>query len=243
MIEGTRRAYDEWHAANAGSGMAALSSWHENALQLAPEIADAALLEAGCGDGVFSIELAKRGGRVTAFDFSQTAVDAARRRAETEGVAASIQFSVADLHRIPFPAAAFDLVFCCECLEHVGRPGVVLAELRRVLKPGGRLVLTTENYTNAMLVYWLMAWVRGKPFNSGVHPQPVEHFFVYPMILRMLRGAGLRPGRMAGSHHVFLAVPGMHPQRFVIERFHTKIAARFFRPLARHMAYEAFKTA
>jgi SAM-dependent methyltransferase len=55
--------------------------------------------------------------------------------------------SVADVysmaHALPFASAVFDIVLCTEMLEHVPDPAAVLSEIRRILKPGGRLIMTT----------------------------------------------------------------------------------------------------
>lgn len=239
--EPMREAYDKWHAASLDGGAAGLSDWHINALSLAPRLEGLRVLEAGCGTGAFSVELARRGAEVSAFDFSPVAVEAARALVAERLPGREIPVRVADIHDPPYEPCSFDLIFCCETLEHLADPNRALRGLADLLRPGGRLILTTENYSNAMIIYWLLAWMRRKPFNSGVHPQPVEHFFVYPMVRGMLRRAGLVPRRMAGSHHVFFAVPGLHPHTFVVERFRNRLAARLLRPFARHMAFEALK--
>lgn len=51
---------------------------------------------------------------------------------------------VADAHHLPFKDAEFDMVLCTEVLEHVHEPQTVIGEIRRVLKPGGKVVLTTR---------------------------------------------------------------------------------------------------
>jgi len=63
---------------------------------------------------------------------------------------------VADLHDLPLADASFDVVVCTEVLEHVAEPAVVLAELRRVLRPGGRLLVTV-------------------PFVIELHEEPHDH--------------------------------------------------------------------
>jgi SAM-dependent methyltransferase len=60
-------------------------------------------------------------------------------------------------HALPFDDAVFDIVLCTEMLEHVPDPGAVLSEIRRVLKPGGRLVMTT-------------------PFLVPLHEEPYDFF-------------------------------------------------------------------
>ncbi len=236
-----REIYDQWHEVALKERTESLSEWHLNALSLSPQLDGLFVLEAGCGSGLFSVELAQRGAKVSAFDFSPVAVAAAKALLQEKAPDKFVNLCVADIHAPPFDAQSFDLVFCCECLEHLERPQAALNRLSELLKPGGRLILTTENYSNAMVIYWLLAWIRRRPFNSGVYPQPIEHFFLYPFVRRMLRRAGLLPQRMVGSHHVFFAVPGLHPHMFVVERFKNPAIARLARPFARHMAFEALK--
>ncbi len=240
-LDNSQRDYEEWHRLSLGEDSGnELSSWHINALSLCADLEGLNVLEAGCGTGAFCLELARRRAKLSAFDFSETGVTYARDLLDRHGFG-GVDLRVGDLHQPPFEQGVFDLVFCCECLEHVARPGEVLRRLLLLLRPGGRLILTTENYTNGMLVYWLMAVIQGKPFNSGVHPQPIEHFFVFPHVRRMLSRAGFRQGRMVGSHHVFFVVPGLHPHRFVVERFKNPFLKKLCFPFARHVAFEAMR--
>jgi SAM-dependent methyltransferase len=81
---------------------------------------------------------------------------------------------VADLHELPLDDATFDFVLCTEVLEHVNDPRRVLRELGRILRPGGRLLLTT-------------------PFVIELHEEPYDFFRYTPHALRSLvEGAGLR---------------------------------------------------
>ena len=174
-----------------------------------------------------------------AVDFSRQAIELAEGKAATQKVA--VDFRVADAQCLPFADDSFDLLFSCECLEHVPDPRKTLSEFCRVLKPSGKLLLTTENYSNAMVLGWIVSWYRGQPFNSGAGVQPIEHFFLFWRVKRMLKEAGFNVERMAGSHHVFLMLPRFHPHTFVVEYFRNRFVARFLRPLARHMTFAAVK--
>ncbi len=237
-------AYDRWHrSVHGGENPAdiALEGWHENALSLAPNLTDLKVLEVGCGVGDFAIYLAKQNINVTAVDFSPAAIELAQTKANAQNI--SVEFQVADAQALPFADNTFDFIFSCECLEHIPVPQQALNELQRVLKPSGRLVLTTENYSNAMVLYWLACWLRKEPFNSGEQVQPIDHFFVFWDVKNMMQKAGFQVERMIGSHHVFLLLPRMHPHTFVIERFKNNPVASLLRPFARHMAFEAVKKA
>ncbi len=218
-----------------------LQDWHHNALALARPSASDDVVEVGCGVGDFAITLAGMAGSTTACDFSPEAIAQAATKARVQGSAA--RFLVGSAEALPLPDASCDLVYSCECLEHVPQPRAALREMHRVLRPGGRLVLTTENYSNFIAVYWAWCALRGVPYNSGEAVQPIEHFFVFWQIRRWMREAGFARVQLLGSHHVFLLLPRLHPHTFVVERFAQPALARLCRPLARHMAFLAHKSA
>ena len=93
--------------------------------------------------------------------------------------------ATADLERIPFAAGSFELVLCTETLEHVARPQRVLAELRRVLKPGGTLALSV-------------------PFLQPLHQAPHDYYRYTPYGLRhLLAEAGFEVERLSAAGGFF----------------------------------------
>jgi len=102
----------------------------------------ARLVDIGCGDGalsgVISMEL---GCQVAGVDPSDAAIRFATEEFDRRGLAG--QFVRADGYRYPFPDGAFDAAVCSDVIEHVQDPAALLAEIRRLLKPGGVLVLST----------------------------------------------------------------------------------------------------
>jgi 2-polyprenyl-3-methyl-5-hydroxy-6-metoxy-1,4-benzoquinol methylase len=99
---------------------------------------DARLLDAGCGSGRTLDELA-RYGRVSGIDLSPEAVHAARRRGHDD-------VHVAAVEDLPFADETFDVVTCLDVVEHTPDDRATLAELRRVTRPGGLLLVTVPAY-------------------------------------------------------------------------------------------------
>ena len=103
------------------------------------DVSQLAVLDLGCGTGRHSLWLARSGATVTAVDFSEGMLNEARRK---HG-ASAVRFVVHDLHRpLPFEAAAFDRIVSGLVLEHLDDLAFVFGEARRVLKPGGRAVVS-----------------------------------------------------------------------------------------------------
>ncbi len=159
------------------------------------------VLDYGCGHGMASVVLARRGGRVTAFDLSGGYVAEARARADANGVAVdSVQ---ADGERLPFADACFDRVWGNAVLHHLDLRRAA-SELKRVLRPGGRAVFC-EPWGENPLLEWARRYLpyAGKqrtpheePFRSmhiaqlrAIFPQvETRGFQLLSMVRRVARG-------------------------------------------------------
>jgi len=129
-------------------------------------------------------------------------------RKEFSGLA--IQWMQADIQVLPFADRTFETVVSCETIEHVPSPSRAVAELARVLRPGGHLVLTTPNYLGTMGAYRGYLRLRGRPFTEA--GQPINQFTMLPRTVLWLKEAGLRVERIRGAGH-YLPVPGRSPLR------------------------------
>jgi len=106
----------------------------DRATQCGPRV-----LELGCGDGDHAVELARRGLEVTAVDLSPDRIRLARERAAAAGVA--VTFLVDDLNTMDLPTGPFDCVLAHDALHHIYALDRLLADVGRVLAPGGRLLV------------------------------------------------------------------------------------------------------
>jgi ubiquinone/menaquinone biosynthesis C-methylase UbiE len=107
-----------------------------------PLVQDAVVLDAGCGCGYGAHYLATNGAkRVIGIDVAPEAIEYARCRYTAENLA----FAMADVTTLAFPSGVLDTVVCLEVFEHVPDCERLLAESRRVLKPSGRIIVSTPN--------------------------------------------------------------------------------------------------
>ncbi|MFF9351911.1 class I SAM-dependent methyltransferase [Streptomyces sp. NPDC014734] len=112
----------------------------------------AAVLDCSCGIGTQAIGLALRGHRVTGTDISHRAAARAAREADRRSL--SLWTAGADMRRLPFPDGSFDVVVCADnSLPHLLTERDVhaaLAEMRRVLRPAGLLLVSTRPYDDLL---------------------------------------------------------------------------------------------
>jgi len=98
------------------------------------------VLDVASGDGVMAELIAERAESVACVDISSKVLAAARKRI---GALPNVAFSQADMGALPFRDASFDHVFLMHALSYARKPETVLAEARRCLRPGGRLIVAT----------------------------------------------------------------------------------------------------
>jgi SAM-dependent methyltransferase len=157
------------------------------------------ILDLGAGGGRHAFEAMRRGAVVTALDASSAEVkdagafmlaleqeDPATRQSGGRGAGV-----VGDALRLPFPPAAFDRVIAAEVLEHIPDDGSAIAELSRVLRPGGTMAVTVPRWYPE-LVNWALS--------DEYHETPGGHVRIYrrSVLEDRLRVAGLE---VTGHHH------------------------------------------
>ncbi|MGH8046596.1 MAG: class I SAM-dependent methyltransferase [Chthoniobacterales bacterium] len=143
----TRENYTPGHSTNAVNFMSARTIESHAGFLLPLLDRGLEVLDVGCGPGTITQGIAEYvlPGRVTAVDRDPVQAAHAARLAEGREQT-NLRFIAASVYELPFPAASFDLVFSHALFEHLSNPRGALAEIRRVLRPGGLVALCSPDW-------------------------------------------------------------------------------------------------
>jgi 2-polyprenyl-3-methyl-5-hydroxy-6-metoxy-1,4-benzoquinol methylase len=185
----------------------------------------AAFLDAGCGDGRFLAALPTLGPvppRVVGVDIASSILATARAATAAAGVDAELVRG--NLERLPLDDAEFDVVVSIQVLEHLLDPAAGVRELGRVLRPGGTLLLTTDNSARRLTQAvngprWLVAALLGKRNHREKHDFP-HRTFRKRDVVALLEDAGLVVER---TRTFRFSVVGASPR---LRRFLNRVDAR-----------------
>ena len=159
------------------------------------------LLDLGCGFGRHAFEAARRGATVVALDYAEGELKEVRNTfaamAEAGEVAPSSLAGTVqgDATRLPFADATFDRVIASEVLEHITDDVAAMAELARVLRPGGTMAVTVPAWMPER-VCWALSDEYHAPFVAGGHVR----IYRETELREKLRGAGVQPGTSHRAH-------------------------------------------
>ena len=140
------------------------------------------VLDLGCGAGRHSFEAQLRGAHVVAVDLDDAVLKDVNEM--MKGIVPSGSCTVGDALRLPFADDSFDRIIASEVLEHIPEDSAAMAEISRVLKPGGTVAVTVPRY-------WPegVCWILSKEYHSNIG----GHVRIYrrSQLLGRLEGAGL----------------------------------------------------
>ena len=157
---------------------------------------DAAVLDVGCGGGLLSEALAQSGAKVTAIDLAPNLLKVARLHGLESGIKVDYREMPVEVLAEAQPAS-FDAITCMEMLEHVPQPASIIDACAKLLKPGGRLFLSTLNRTPAAFALAIV----GAEYVARVLPKGTHQYrdFIKPSELaKWLREAGLELEDVSG---------------------------------------------
>lgn len=155
--------------------------WHGIAIEFLNDVTPSRknVLEIGCGYGSLSVYMAKKGARVTGVDISSEAIRISKRNALLNHQ--KVTFKRVNGERLPFKDKSFDVVVCCETLEHISNYKKAIAEIIRVIKDSGKIIITTPNSLNP----------RGFYLRSN-SKQAIENFFNYWTVTNEFKKRGIK---------------------------------------------------
>lgn len=159
-------------------------------------LAGAHVLDIGCGGGLLSEAMAGEGARVTAVDLAPELIKVAGLHSLESGAKVDYRLQSAESLAAEMPGH-FDAVTCMEMLEHVPDPGAIIAACAQLLKPGGRLFLSTLNRTPAAFALAIV----GAEYVARLLPKGTHRYrdFIKPSELgAWLRAAGLQLEDVSG---------------------------------------------
>ncbi|MDO8363970.1 MAG: class I SAM-dependent methyltransferase [Actinomycetota bacterium] len=201
-------AYDAWFDRPWGHHATAIE--HRLLLDAAGPISGRAALDAGCGTGRFMHRLEAEGANVIGIDRDPDALAIARNR--TTGA-----LLLGDTHQIPLPDGSVDIAFAVTVCEFAASPARVFAELARVTKPGGRVVVGSLNRTSP--------WGCWKRRQFSLPPWDTAHL----LDRRTLTDLGTQHGRCSLRAGLYSpdALPGIERWSPALERLGRHFATRF----------------
>ena len=152
----------------------------------------ASVLDVGCGGGILTEAMARRGAKVTGIDMSDKALRVAELHLQESGL--DVRYQKAEVEQL---AGEFDVVTCMELLEHVPEPAGMVAACARLVRPGGRVFFSTINRNPKSYLFAVV----GAEYVLGLLPKGTHDYqrFIKPSELsRWTRDAGLRSVEMIG---------------------------------------------
>ncbi len=130
--------------------------WKRKLIEMLHLKGDEQVLDLACGTGDITFALGEKlpAGKATGLDITTGMIEIANRKRREKNVP-NVSFQLGDIMSLPFPDASFDYITCGYALRNVPDVEAALAEIRRVLKPGGQLLSLDFAHPNSRIYRWL----------------------------------------------------------------------------------------
>lgn len=191
--------FDRW-AQNYDNGR--ISQWFQYTQRLTVGLMDLSpqsrVLDVGCGTGFAVLTLGSMltEGKACGVDISEEMISQAQAKVSPE-ITERVEFRRASSDNIPYPSAEFDYIMCTNSFHHYPDPLLALAEMRRLLKPGGELIIL-DNAVDLSLYTWL--WDRALRIVEKGHVR----YYRSKEIGEMVRKAGFEPVQLRHLKNEFM---------------------------------------
>lgn len=170
--------------------------WHKRKLDLAKKILEKQkfnnCLDVGCASGYMVSEISRvfPNALYHGVDSYDKVIEYGKKKYP------HIKFKVANAEKLPFKAQEFDLIICYETIEHITKPLKALEEMKRILKKGGRLILTMDSGSLLFRIVWYF-WenTKGRVW-KGAHLHPFHH----EELTDLIKKAGFKINKKFFSH-------------------------------------------
>jgi SAM-dependent methyltransferase len=172
------------------------------AIDQTPDDVGTVIVDVCCGSGKLAALMAARGFRAYGVDLSTKYIGA-----EAEDQAA---FAVSDMMFIPFRTGCADVVYCIDSLQYAADPEHAVIEMGRLLRPGGLLILSTQNSYNLLgIKKWIIERLTGQTWSPWL-AHPIEHRVTYPWLVETLERHGFAVDYVRGRQ-MLMAWIGLLP--------------------------------
>ena len=149
------------------------------------DLAGKRVLEVGCGRGATLLEFGRRGAQIAGLDYAQSALDCCEDLRQAFGISSPVDLRCGDARALPFADNSFDFVYSVGLLEHFEDPSLLLREQRRVLRPGGFVLVQVPQLYSIYTPVKRLCMAAGKWPYGGSETQ-----FSGSQLCRMAQGSG-----------------------------------------------------
>lgn len=158
-------------------------------------------LDVGCGSGIYLTLMAKRSQNVTGVEFSKEGIQRCEALINEKGLEDSVHVLRGDALSLPFQDCSFDFILCTEVLEHLANPLKGAQEIRRVLKIGGKALISMPNLISA---FWMFNRIIAEFRGFSMGKTEIDPHMKYPFfsILTILKDAGFEVRAVRGTYMV-----------------------------------------
>lgn len=197
----TPETYTPAYSETASSFMALRSAARQGAFAVPLLRETSRVLDCGCGPGSMTCDFARiaSSGHVTGIDRESSQLELARERASRLGLA-NVDVRQASIYELPFAAASFDVVFAHAIFEHLSTPESALAEIFRVLAPGGHAAIRSPDWGGFLMVPEMSGVDEAMRHYAQIQTSNGGDIYVGRKLPRLLREAGFDELRFEATY-------------------------------------------